>query len=39
MLPYSKEMHRHVLAACDRGEGTRVVALRFEFTRLRSLGH
>ncbi|MFO1019834.1 MAG: IS630 transposase-related protein [Planctomycetales bacterium] len=29
MLPYSKEMRRDVLAACDRGEGTRVVALRF----------
>jgi transposase len=30
MVPYSKEMRRAVLAACDRGEGTRVVALRFE---------
>ena len=30
MLPYSKEMRREVLAACDRGEGTRVVALRFK---------
>jgi transposase len=30
MLPYSKEMGREVLAACDRGEGTRVVALRFK---------
>lgn len=29
MVPYSKEMRRDVLAACDRGEGTRVVALRF----------
>jgi transposase len=29
MLPYSKEMRRDVLAACDRGEGTRAVALRF----------
>ena len=29
MVPYSKEMRREVLAACDRGEGTRVVALRF----------
>jgi len=30
MLPYSKEMRRDVLAACDRGEGTRIVALRFQ---------
>lgn len=30
MLPYSKEMRREVLAACDRGEGTRFVALRFQ---------
>jgi transposase len=29
MLPYSKEMRRDVLAACDRGEGTRFVALGF----------
>jgi len=29
MVPYSKEMRREVLAACDRGEGTRAVALRF----------
>ncbi len=29
MLAYSKEMRRDVLAACDRGEGTRAVALRF----------
>jgi transposase len=29
MVPYSKEMRRDVLAACDRGEGTRAVALRF----------
>jgi len=29
MVPYSKEMRREVLAACDRGEGTRIVALRF----------
>lgn len=29
MRPYSKEMRRDVLAACDRGEGTRAVALRF----------
>jgi transposase len=29
MLPYSKEMRRDVLAACDRGDGTRAVALRF----------
>ena len=30
MLPYSKEMRREVLAACDRGERTRMVALRFK---------
>jgi transposase len=30
MVPYSKEMRRDVLAACDRGEGTKVVALRFD---------
>lgn len=30
MIPYSKEMRRDVLAACDRGEGTRAVALRFK---------
>ena len=30
MVPYSKEMRRDVLAACDRGEGTRIVALRFK---------
>ena len=30
MLPYSKEMRREILAACDRGEGTRAVALRFK---------
>jgi transposase len=30
MTPYSKEMRRDVLAACDRGEGTRCVALRFQ---------
>lgn len=30
MLPYSREMRREVLAACDRGEGTRIVALRFK---------
>jgi transposase len=29
MVAYSKEMRRDVLAACDRGEGTRAVALRF----------
>ena len=29
MEAYSKEMRRDVLAACDRGEGTRAVALRF----------
>lgn len=29
MAPYSKEMRREVLAACDRGEGTRAVALKF----------
>jgi transposase len=30
MVPYSKEMRREVLAACDRGEGTRMVALHFK---------
>ena len=29
MAPYSKELRREVLAACDRGEGTRAAALRF----------
>ena len=29
MEAYSKEMRRDVLSACDRGEGTRAVALRF----------
>lgn len=29
MKPYSKELRRDVLAACDAGDGTRVVALRF----------
>jgi transposase len=29
MQSYSKEMRRDVLAACDGGEGTRLVALRF----------
>ena len=29
MQPYSKEFRRDVLAACDAGEGTRVVATRF----------
>jgi transposase len=29
MHSYSKEMRRDVLAACDAGEGTRLVALRF----------
>lgn len=29
MQAYSKEMRRDVLAACDAGEGTRAVALRF----------
>jgi transposase len=29
MKAYSKEMRRDVLAACDAGEGTRAVALRF----------
>lgn len=28
-MAYSKEMRRDVLAACDAGEGTRLVALRF----------
>ena len=27
MVAYSKEMRREVLAACDRGEGTRGVVL------------
>ena len=30
MQAYSKEMRRDVLAACDAGEGTRAVALRFD---------
>ena len=29
MKSYSKEMRRDVLAACDAGEGTKTVALRF----------
>ena len=29
MKAYSKEMRRDVLAACDAGEKTRIVALRF----------
>ena len=29
MRAYSKEMRREVLSACDAGEGTRAVALRF----------
>ena len=29
MEAFSKEMRREVLAACDAGEGTRAVALRF----------
>ena len=29
MPPYSREMRRDVLAACDAGGGTRAVALRF----------
>ena len=29
MTPYSKEFRRDVLAACDRGEGTKAVSLRF----------
>lgn len=29
MQAYSKEMRRDVLAACDAGEGTRAVGLRF----------
>jgi len=29
MASYSKERRREVLAACDAGEGTRAVALRF----------
>ena len=30
MSPYSKEFRRDVLAACDAGEGTQSVALRFK---------
>jgi transposase len=30
MEAYSKEFRRDVLAACDAGEGTRLVALRFQ---------
>lgn len=30
MEAYSKEFRRDVLAACDAGEGTRAIALRFE---------
>ncbi len=30
MKAYSKEMRRDVLAACDSGEGTKAVALRFK---------
>ena len=30
MEAYSKEFRRDVLAACDAGEGTRSVALRFD---------
>ena len=30
MAPYPKEMRRDVLSACDRGEGTRAVALKFQ---------
>ena len=30
MAPFSKEMRRDVLEACDRGEGTRAVALKFK---------
>jgi transposase len=30
MKPYSKERRAEVLAACDAGEGTQAVALRFE---------
>jgi transposase len=30
MESYSKEFRREVLAACDEGEGTQAVALRFE---------
>ena len=29
MEAYSKEFRRDVLAACDAGEGTRAIALRF----------
>ena len=31
-MAYSKEMRRDVLAACDAGEGTRAVALRFRYS-------
>lgn len=30
MVAYSKERRGEVLAACDRGEGTRAVALKFQ---------
>lgn len=30
MKPYSREVRGEVLAACDRNEGTRVIALRFQ---------
>ena len=33
MLPYSKEFRREVLAACDAGEGTQAVALRFKVSK------
>jgi transposase len=29
-MAYSKEFRREILAACDAGEGTRVLALRFK---------
>ena len=32
MKPYSKEMRRDVLAACDAGDGNRSVALNFGFS-------
>ena len=33
MSPYSKEIRREVLAACDRGEGTWAVALKFRCSK------
>lgn len=33
MQAYSKEMRRDVLAACDAGEGTQAVALKFQVSQ------